>query len=98
MEEVMGLLPRRLAAWLDDSPRLRDWLASRLSRGRPIRTHTLRGTQQLKLVAGLRRWRRSSRRPAEELGHLQARLAEVQQVLPHDPPPSLQPPPFPPFL
>ncbi|ABM57718.1 indolepyruvate oxidoreductase subunit beta family protein [Verminephrobacter eiseniae] len=84
MEEVMGLLPRRLADWLDGSPRLRDWLASRLSRGRRIRTHTLRGHLQLHLVAGLRRWRRSSRRHAEELGHLQAWLAEVQQVLPHD--------------
>ena len=85
LEEVIGLLPQRLAGWLDGSPRLKNWLAPRLDRGRRIRTHTLRGHLQLRLVAGLRGWRRGSRRHAEESAHLDAWLAEVAGILPHDP-------------
>lgn len=84
LEEAMGVLPRRLADWLDDSPRLKNWLAPRLDRGRRIRTHTLRGHLQLRMVAGLRRWRRANRRHAEERAHLEAWLMEVAAVLPQD--------------
>jgi indolepyruvate ferredoxin oxidoreductase beta subunit len=84
LEEIMGLLPRRLADWLDGSPRLKGWLAPRLDRGRRISTHTLRGHLQLRLVAGMRRWRRNSRRHAEERIHLEAWLAEVAEALPQN--------------
>lgn len=84
LEEIMGLLPRRLADGLDGSLRLKGWLAPRLDRGRRIQTHTLRGHLQLRVVAGLRRWRRGNRRHAEELAHLEAWLAEVASVLPQD--------------
>ena len=85
LDEIMGLLPQRLAARLDASPGLKGWLAPRLDRGRRIRTHTLRGHLQLRLVAGLRRWRRGSRRHAEEVAHLEAWLTEVTAALPDDP-------------
>jgi len=84
LEEVMGMLPRRMANWLDGSPRLKGWLGPRLDRGRRIRTQTLSGYLQLRLVAGLRRWRRGNRRHAEELAHLEAWLTEVTSALPHD--------------
>ncbi|KAF1043769.1 indolepyruvate oxidoreductase subunit beta family protein [Xylophilus sp.] len=84
LEELMGLLPRRWADRLDGASRLKAWLAPRLDRGRRIRTHTLRGHLQLRVVAGLRRWRRGSRRHAEELAHLDAWLAEVERLLPQD--------------
>lgn len=84
LEEIMGLLPTRWADRLDASPRLKDWLAPRLDRGRRIRTHTVRGHLQLRLVAGLRRWRRGSRRHAEERRHLDGWLGEVTRILPGD--------------
>jgi len=84
LEEAMSLLPRGLADWLDGSPRLKAWLAPRLDRGRRIQTHTLRGHLQLRMVAGLRRWRRGSRRHDQERKHLEAWLSEVTDALRHD--------------
>lgn len=84
LEEAMGLLPRRLADWLDASPRLKTWAAARLDRGRRIRSHTLRGHLQLRLVAGLRRWRRGSRRHAQEQAHIDTWLAETADMLPRE--------------
>jgi indolepyruvate ferredoxin oxidoreductase beta subunit len=84
LEEVMGILPRGLANWLDASPRLKGWLAARLDRGRRIRTQTLAGHVQLRVVAGMRRWRRGNRRHAEETAHIDAWLAEVTGALPQD--------------
>jgi indolepyruvate ferredoxin oxidoreductase beta subunit len=82
--EVLGVLPNGLARWLDNSARLESWLAPRLDRGRRIHTHTLRGHLQLRLVAGLRCWRRGNRRHAEETAHLIAWLDAVQRALPGD--------------
>lgn len=84
LEEAMGLLPRRLADSLDRRPGLKAWLAGRLDRGRRIQAHSLGGHLQLRLVAGLRRWRRGSRRHAEELAHLQRWLEDVQAGLRSD--------------
>ncbi|HET7526631.1 MAG TPA: indolepyruvate oxidoreductase subunit beta family protein [Burkholderiaceae bacterium] len=82
--EVIGVLPRGMAAWLDGSPRIKGWLAPRLDRGRRIRTHTLRGHLQLRAVAGMRRWRRGNRRHAEEVAQLQGWLAAVERALSSD--------------
>jgi indolepyruvate ferredoxin oxidoreductase beta subunit len=84
LPEVLGVLPQRLAARLDASPRLKAWLAPRLDRGRRIRTHTLRGHLQLRAVAALRRWRRGNRRHAEETAHLLAWLDAVKGALASD--------------
>lgn len=85
LEEIMGLLPRGLADWLDASPRLKGVLALKLDRGRRIQTHTLRGHLQLRFMASLRGWRRGSRRHAEETAHLEVWLNEVQRLAPQDP-------------
>ncbi|HSB24131.1 MAG TPA: indolepyruvate oxidoreductase subunit beta family protein [Burkholderiaceae bacterium] len=84
LPELLGVLPRGLAAWLDASPRLGVWLAPRLDRGRRIHTHTLRGHLMLRVVAGMRRWRRGNRRHAEEQAHLQAWLDAVERALASD--------------
>ncbi len=84
LPEVMGVLPVGIASWLDRSVRLTAWLAPRLDRGRRIRTHTVRGHLQLRLVAGLRRWRRGNRRHAEEMAHLQSWLDAVERALAND--------------
>ncbi|MDT4856671.1 hypothetical protein FQZ97_910690 [compost metagenome] len=81
LEEAMGLLPRRLAAWVDASPRLKSRLARCLNRGRRVPTHTLRGYLMLRLVASLRRWRRGSRRHSVELHHLEEWLASVHRAI-----------------
>ena len=84
LPEVLGVLPRGLASWVDASPRLTAWLAPRLDRGRRIHVHTLRGHLQLRLVAGLRRWRRGNRRHAEEMAHVQTWLDAVELALASD--------------
>lgn len=84
LPEALGLLPRALASRIEASPRLTAWLAPRLDRGRRIRTHTLRGHLQLRMVAALRRWRRGNRRHAQELAHLQTWLDAVERALDGD--------------
>ena len=71
LEEVMGLLPDALARRLQSQPRLMAWLAVRLDKGRRIHTHTLWGHAQLRLIASLRRWRRSNHRHQHESRHWQ---------------------------
>ena len=81
LEEAMGLLPTGWADWLDRSPRLKAWLGPRLNKGRRIQTHTVKGHVQLRLMAGLARWRRGNRRHAEEVAHWQAWLAVAEKAL-----------------
>lgn len=84
LEEAMGTMPSWLADWLDASPRLKAWLAPRLDQGRRIQSQSLRGHLQLRLVAAMRRWRRSTRRHAHEMAHMQAWLYKVEQALKSD--------------
>ncbi|HEX6019619.1 MAG TPA: indolepyruvate oxidoreductase subunit beta family protein [Burkholderiaceae bacterium] len=84
LPEALGMLPNGLASRIEASPRLTAWLAPRLDRGRRIRTHTLRGHLQLRMVAALRRWRRGNRRHAQEMAHLQAWLDAVERALDGD--------------
>lgn len=84
LEEAMGLLPRAWADWLDRSPGVKGWLAPRLDRGRRIQSQSLRGHLQLRMLANLRRWRRGSRRHAEELAHINTWLAAVQAATMRD--------------
>jgi indolepyruvate ferredoxin oxidoreductase beta subunit len=81
LEEMAGLLPAGLAAWLERRPALRGWLARRLNRGRRVHSNSVRGHLQLRLVALLRRWRRGNARHRLERAHLEAWLAAVEQTL-----------------
>jgi len=85
LEEVMGLLPQSWANRLDHMPCLAQWLAQRLDQGWRIRSHTVSGYLLLRTLAGLRRWRRASRRHAEERAHWQHWLAQVAQAMQRDP-------------
>lgn len=85
LAEVLGLLPVGLARRIQASPGLSGWLAPRLDKGRRIRAFSLRGHLQLRLVAGLRRWRRGSLRHAEEMQHLQSWLDLALDIAPKDP-------------
>ncbi|MBU3737745.1 MAG: indolepyruvate oxidoreductase subunit beta family protein [Rhodoferax sp.] len=85
LQEVLGLLPPALAERVDRLPPLRRWLMRRFERGRRIRSHSLGGYLLLRLVAGLRPWRRRSRRHAAEMAHLTHWLDTVMRVLDADP-------------
>jgi len=84
LAEVLGLLPLGLARWVLASPGLSGWLAPRLDKGRRIRAFSLRGHLQLRVVAGLRRWRRGNLRHAEEMAHIQQWLDVALAIAPHD--------------
>lgn len=84
LEEALGTLPSGLADWIDRSHGIKSWLTPRLSQGRRVRTHTVSGHLQLRFLAGMRRWRRSSRRHAEELAHINSWLDLVVGLVPHD--------------
>ncbi|MFD1710799.1 indolepyruvate oxidoreductase subunit beta family protein [Ottowia sp. GY511] len=81
LEEVLGLLPERWAKRIESSPWLSESLQRRLAHGRRIQTHTIGGFLQLRMAAGLRRWRRGSRRHAAEVLHLEQWLAEARRAV-----------------
>lgn len=84
LEEFCAALPRGLGGWILASPRLGKWLARRLDRGWRVRAGTVWGHARLRLVAGLRRWRRASLRHAHEVEHLEAWLRAVREALARD--------------
>ena len=73
-EEIVSLFPARLAHWIHARPALLAWFDRRVNKGRRLRTDRLWPFLQLWLIAGLRRWRRTSLRHGQEMAHLQAWL------------------------
>ena len=69
-EEIVGLMPARLGARLEASPRAMKLINTLFNRGRRVRTHRLTGFLPLYLLGGLRRWRRGTLRHAYEQAHL----------------------------
>jgi indolepyruvate ferredoxin oxidoreductase beta subunit len=76
--ELAALLPSRWAA------RVRRWEASRIAAGKPaferalqIGSHTVGGLLALRLLAGLKRWRRHGSRWADEQSRIEQWLAGV---------------------
>ena len=68
--EIAGLLPRRLGARIEASPRWMARLDRWFAKGRRIRTDSLRGFLMLYLLAGRRRHRPGTLRHAREMAHL----------------------------
>jgi indolepyruvate ferredoxin oxidoreductase beta subunit len=85
LEELCSLLPARLGAWVESSPRLRAWLGPRLDRGRRVRSATVLGHLQLRALAQLRCRRRGTLRHRRERAHLEAWLARVEAASARDP-------------
>jgi indolepyruvate ferredoxin oxidoreductase beta subunit len=81
LQEVLGLLPAPVAQRIAQSPAISAWLERRFSKGRRVRSHTVRGQLMLAAIAGLRRWRRISLRHAEELAHLEGWLSDVKAAM-----------------
>ena len=72
MREICGMMPWRLGRWIESRPGLFDWLDGKLSKGRFVRSDTVRGYLGLWLMASLRPWRRSLLRHKVEAAHWNA--------------------------
>jgi len=90
VDEVVGTLPRGLGAWIESSPRLSAALDRVINKGRRIHTNKLRGFFVLYLVAGMRRFRRSTLRHHREMERLQRWLSQVHRVAAIDYPLALE--------
>jgi indolepyruvate ferredoxin oxidoreductase, beta subunit len=85
LEEICDTLPARLGRWLSGSgwPRR---LAERFTRkGRVVTTSSLSGFLMLYLVAGMKRWRRSTLRYAAETERIERWLAQIEQAAAFNP-------------
>jgi len=79
-EEVVDLLPARLARRLQNSARARAWLNPLIDRDRQVRTSSLGGFALLWAVARLRRFRPRSLRFAVEEERIEAWLASAMNA------------------
>ena len=70
IEEACGTLPAPLGAWIEARPQLAGWLDRRINKGRKVRTSGLFWFAVLYVVAGLKRWRRSTYCHRIETKHL----------------------------
>lgn len=84
LAEIAGLMPVRLAEWLEARPRLYGWLDRRIDKGRRVRTYSLFWFLVLYGVAGLRGLRRGSLRHRAEVAHRDAWLATATRAVAGD--------------
>ncbi|WP_284162577.1 indolepyruvate oxidoreductase subunit beta family protein [Frigidibacter sp. SD6-1] len=83
-EELVSLLPARLGARLEGSPRAMRLIDRLFNHGHRLRTDRLWPFLQLYLLAGLRRWRRGMLRHRREMAHLEDWLAEALAEIDRD--------------
>ena len=83
VEEVCGTMPAPIGRWVLGSPRLVRAM-ERFTAGRQIRTGTISGFALLRLIAGLRRWRRGTLRFQQELARAAAWLDQVADLAQRD--------------
>lgn len=81
-EEIVGLLPAKLGARLEASPRWMARIDRWFNRGRRLRTDSLPAFGMLYLVAGLKKRRLGSLRHAQEVAHLERWLGVAVGYLP----------------
>jgi len=81
MEEINGLLPARLAIWIESRPRLFNWLDRRVSKGRRVKTYSLPSFLLLFALGGMRFMRRRSLRHKNEVAHRDVWLAQALRLL-----------------
>ena len=85
LQEIADTMPAGLGRWLLASGTPRRWVERLASKGRVVRTSSLRGYLMLTFLAGLRRWRRSTLRFTHENGRIEAWLADIHHVFDSDP-------------
>lgn len=80
-EEVCETLPAALGGWLLKSSLARRLTAPLFRKGRRIQTARLRGFLILRMLAGMRRWRRTTLRFRVEEARITAWLARVRETV-----------------
>jgi indolepyruvate ferredoxin oxidoreductase, beta subunit len=80
LQEICETLPAGLGRWLEKSSAPRKWVERFTTKGRVIRTSSLRGYLMLYGVAALRPWRRGSLRYQHENAAIEAWLVRVHQA------------------
>lgn len=83
-EEVASLMPAKMGAKWEASPKRMALLGRVFSKGRRLRTHTLRSFLMLHFFGGLKGYRLRTRRHAVEVAHLQNWLDRCVAALDHD--------------
>ena len=81
-EEICGMMPASLGAFIEARPFLFRTLDRLVNRGRRVPVGRIRGFVQLYCVAALRPTRRSSLRHKRETEHWEAWLAQASDILP----------------
>jgi len=79
LQELADILPRKIGAWLLRTASAKRLVARLTGHGRTVQTTSLRGFLQLRVLAGMRRWRRSSLRFFEEERRMADWLGRVHE-------------------
>jgi indolepyruvate ferredoxin oxidoreductase beta subunit len=83
-EEIASLMPAKMGAAWEASPKRMALLARLFSKGHRLRTHTLRSFLMLHFLGGLKNYRLRTRRHAVEQAHLDAWLDTSLAMVPTD--------------
>jgi len=83
-QEIADILPRGIGAWLLKSKSASRLVARFAGHGRTVQTTSVRGFLQLRLLAGMRRWRRGSLRFFEEEKQMANWLERVRECAQQD--------------
>lgn len=83
-EEIAGLLPARLGARIEASPRAMDWLDRWFAKGRHLRSDGLVGFLLLYVLGGHRAWRMKTLRHSQEEAHLEVWLSHAMSYVAAD--------------
>jgi indolepyruvate ferredoxin oxidoreductase beta subunit len=85
LQEICETLPAGIGRWLMNSPGPRRLVEHFTQKGRVIQTSSLRGFLMLRCVAGMKRWRRSTMRFAEENRLIEQWLERIAQTAAFNP-------------
>ncbi|MEJ8810933.1 indolepyruvate oxidoreductase subunit beta family protein [Variovorax ureilyticus] len=85
LQEICETLPAGFGRWLMNSTGPRKLVERMTQKGRVIQTSSLRGYLMLRTVAGMKRWRRSTIRYADENRRIEEWLARIAETAARNP-------------
>ena len=85
LQEICETLPAGVSRWLMNSGAPRRLVERMTQRGRVVATSSLHGFLLLRCVAGMKRWRRSTLRFADENLRIEAWLKSIAETAAHNP-------------
>jgi indolepyruvate ferredoxin oxidoreductase beta subunit len=85
LQEICETLPAGIGRWLMGSSLPRRLIERMTQRGRVVTTSSLHGFLLLRVVAGMKRWRRSTLRFKDENRRIEAWLKSINEVAAHNP-------------